>query len=46
VLQQFAQLDYRQIGRRVEVTPTAVQALLRRARRHPRRSLAGDAIAN
>jgi RNA polymerase sigma-70 factor (ECF subfamily) len=46
VLQQFEQFDYRQIGRRLEVTTTAVQALLRRARRHLRRSLAGDAVAN
>ena len=40
---QFGQLGYYEIARRLDVTPTTVQALLRRARRHLRRSLANEA---
>ncbi len=42
VLQQFQQLDYHEIGRRLHVAPTAVRGMLRRARRHLRRHLAGE----
>src|SRR5262245_28341029 len=40
VLQQFGQLSYCEIARRLDVTPSTVQALLRRARRHLRQNLA------
>jgi RNA polymerase sigma factor (sigma-70 family) len=46
VLQQFQQLGYREIGRRLNVAPTAVRGVLRRARRHLRRRLAGYSAAD
>jgi RNA polymerase sigma-70 factor (ECF subfamily) len=46
ILQQFGQLGYYEIARRLDVTPTTVQALLRRARRHLRRNLANEAADN
>jgi len=42
VLQDFQQVGYQEIARGLNVTPTTVQALFRRARRHLRRRLAGE----
>jgi RNA polymerase sigma-70 factor (ECF subfamily) len=42
VLQQFQQLRYSEIARRLNISATSVQALLSRARRHLRETLASD----